>query len=383
MFAALGVALWSAQVGEAAQSYLGTPLNPAGGADATEAPIRIVRVTESEADVRLDGRLDEPVWHRLPAYDHMVVTWPDKGEPAAHRTHTFLFYTERGLYVGAWNEQPPETMVGGLSGRDVFDQLDGYQIVIDSSGNGLYGYWFRVKLGGSLMDGTLLPERRMESNWDGPWRGRTQAGDDGWTVEMFLPWAMLNMPEADGERRMALEMRIQWATLSLADRPAVGSVRRLQPHRRPAEPGPPRQLRRSAGRQFRNAARGRRPRQAALSVRAVGALLLARTTNAQHDWRCVHKLGCAMLLACQRSASRLGRHWRLSGKAIGRPRNCFSHRFRRSLSTSFAVAILRRSSTQSMPRSKAQWTDRLSANPFCTRSLPPLATGMMCAASTS
>ena len=165
-----------------------------------------MRVTESEADVRLDGRLDEPVWHRLPAYDHMVVTWPDKGEPAAHRTHTFLFYTERGLYVGAWNEQPPETMVGGLSGRDVFDQLDGYQIVIDSSGNGLYGYWFRVKLGGSLMDGTLLPERRMESNWDGPWRGRTQTTDDGWTVEMFLPWAMLNMPDADGERRMAIEI---------------------------------------------------------------------------------------------------------------------------------------------------------------------------------
>ena len=200
------VALWVAQAGEAARSHLGTPLNPTGGSDATEAPIRIVRVTESEADVRLDGRLDEPVWRRLPAYDHMAVTWPDKGEPAAHRTHTFLFYTERGLYVGAWNEQPPETMVGGLSGRDVFDQLDGYQIVIDSSGNGLYGYWFRVKLGGSLMDGTLLPERRMETNWDGPWRGRTQTTDDGWTVEMFLPWAMLNMPDADGERRMAIEI---------------------------------------------------------------------------------------------------------------------------------------------------------------------------------
>ena len=59
------------------------------------------------ADIKLDGRLDEAVWRRIPAYDHMMVTTPDNDEPAAYRTHTFLFYSERGLYVGAWNEQPP------------------------------------------------------------------------------------------------------------------------------------------------------------------------------------------------------------------------------------------------------------------------------------
>ena len=187
-------------------SYLGTPLNPAGGADATDEAIRIPRIAEAEAAIRVDGRLDEAVWRGVPAYDHMMVTTPDKGERAAYGTHTFLFYTERGLYVGAWNEQPPQTLVGRLSGRDIFETADAYQIVVDSSGNGLYGYWFRVKLGDSLMDGTLLPERRFTSNWDGPWRARTQRTKDGWTAEMFLPWSMLNMPAADGERRMTIEI---------------------------------------------------------------------------------------------------------------------------------------------------------------------------------
>ena len=191
---------------DVASSYLGTPLNPTGGPEATEAAIAVLRVDDEVAGIKLDGRLEEAVWRRIPAYDHMMVTTPDNDEPAAYRTHTFLFYSERGLYVGAWNEQPPDSLVSRLTGRDVFDTSDAYQIVIDSSGNGLYGYWFRVKLGDSLMDGTLLPERRFMSNWDGPWRAKTRKTEDGWTVEMFLPWVMLNMPATtNGERRMAVE----------------------------------------------------------------------------------------------------------------------------------------------------------------------------------
>ena len=205
-FAALLAGLSLADGASAAVSYSGGPLNPTGGTKATEQPIALARVEDDAAAITIDGHLDEAVWRRLPAYDHMTVTTPDLKQPASYRTHTFLFYTERGLYVGAWNEQPPDTLVSRLSGRDTFDSADAYQIVIDSSGNGLYGYWFRVKLGDSLMDGTLLPERRFESNWDGPWRAKTQKTADGWTAEMFLPWVMLNMPAADGERRMAIEI---------------------------------------------------------------------------------------------------------------------------------------------------------------------------------
>ena len=188
-----------------APSVVGGPLNPAGGADATDEAIVPPRHDHASVGITIDGRLDEDIWSRVPGYDHMLVTTPDVRRRAKYRTQTFLFYTERGLYVGAWNEQPTDTLMGPLSGRDSFEYADAYQIVVDSSGEGLYGYWFRVKLGDSLMDGTLLPERRFGSDWDGPWDGRTQRTDDGWTVEMFLPWSMMNMPAGDGERRIAIE----------------------------------------------------------------------------------------------------------------------------------------------------------------------------------
>ena len=167
--------------------------------------ISIPRFNQSDIDIRVDGRLDENVWASVPYHDQMTVSDPDRGEPGRFRTHTRLLHTERGLYVGVWNEQPPETLLGRLSSRDSFMTRDGYQIVIDSSGEGLYGYWFQVNLGGSLGDGIVLPERNFQRNWDGAWHGAAAETDDGWTLEMFLPWGIMNMPEStQGRRRMGI-----------------------------------------------------------------------------------------------------------------------------------------------------------------------------------
>ncbi|MYJ76297.1 MAG: hypothetical protein F4089_14915, partial [Gammaproteobacteria bacterium] len=205
--------LWSAvaatalagDLGAAERSMTGSVLHLGGGTDAVDEPLPIPRFSEAEAKVRLDGSLDDAIWTQVPAYDRMTLIRPDKGGTGRYRTQTLIFYTERGLYVGAWNEQPTDSLTPRLAGRDGWGTGDAYQVMIDSSGDGRYGYWFMVVLGGTLADGHLMPERRFSSNWDGPWRGETRETDDGWTVEMFLPWSMIDMPAvAEGERRMGL-----------------------------------------------------------------------------------------------------------------------------------------------------------------------------------
>ena len=201
--AMLLVLTWN--TGAAERSRSGSDLHTGGGDDSISPPLVIPRFSEAEVDIRLDGSLDDAVWARVPAYDRMTLVRPDRGGTGRYRTQTFIFYTERGLYVGAWNEQPSESLTPRLAGRDGWGTGDAYQVMIDSSGNGRYGYWFMVVLGGTLADGHLMPERRFSSNWDGPWAGETVITDDGWTVEMFLPWSMIDMPAvAEGERRMGL-----------------------------------------------------------------------------------------------------------------------------------------------------------------------------------
>lgn len=158
----------------------------------------------ADANIKLDGHVDEAIWDTLPSHDNMRVIDPDSMGLPDYATKTRLFFTNRGLYVAAEMAQPQETLVARLSSRDQFINRDAYGITIDTSGEGLYGYWFKVNLGGSLMDGRVLPERTFSEQWDGPWRGESQRTDNGWSVEMFLPWSMMALPQGTADRQIGI-----------------------------------------------------------------------------------------------------------------------------------------------------------------------------------
>ncbi|MGE0623729.1 MAG: DUF5916 domain-containing protein [Pseudomonadales bacterium] len=169
-----------------------------------EQPIVVPRFDEKTLSFKLDGVLDEAVWREIPGYDSMRVLIPDTLAVPRHRTLMRYFYTERGLYISMWAEQPPDTLMARLSTRDDFFSRDSVSVTLDTSGAGIYGYWFSVALGDTLSDGKVAPERQYSREWDGPWDGRSAVTEDGWSAEMFLPWSMMAMPGSAGERRIGL-----------------------------------------------------------------------------------------------------------------------------------------------------------------------------------
>ncbi|NJN52288.1 MAG: hypothetical protein HC809_11515 [Gammaproteobacteria bacterium] len=167
--------------------------------------IYLTRVVLGEQPIRIDGRLDEAAWQGLPGHDTFFVLEPDTLADTPYPTVVKMFYTDRGLYVGAQMTQPKETLISRLSGRDYFGSpRDEFSFTIDTSGEGRYGYWFGVALGGSISDGTVLPERQYFNEWDGPWRGASAETETGWSAEMFIPWGTVAMPRAGDVRRMGI-----------------------------------------------------------------------------------------------------------------------------------------------------------------------------------
>ena len=159
---------------------------------------------ETAVEVSLDGRLDEAFWQGIPYYDEFMVAVPDLGSRGDYETHVRFFTTEKGLYVGAIMYQPPETLVSRYSVRDDFLDRDSFGVSLDTSGEGLVGYWFMIALSGNVQDGKILPERNYSRDWDGPWIGKSALREDGWSVEAFFPWSMMNMPEVDGRRSIGV-----------------------------------------------------------------------------------------------------------------------------------------------------------------------------------
>ena len=165
----------------------------------------VVLERRSDAKVHVDGRLDEAAWQGLELHEDFRLIDPDTLAPGSLRTRMRVFYTDRGLYVGAEMAQDAATLVEHLSGRDQgWLNRDYFSLTLDTSGEGRYGFWFQLNLGNSVSDGTVLPERQFSDSWDGAWRGATARTEEGWSAEYFIPWSLVNMPKANGERTIGI-----------------------------------------------------------------------------------------------------------------------------------------------------------------------------------
>ena len=165
-------------------------------------PIKLPNI--GGADIQVDGHLDEAVWSQIAAIDNFTIIEPDLLVPGRYPTRMRVAYSEKGLYVGVEMEQPAGTTLKRLSGRDVRDNRDSFSVTLDTSGEGRYGYWFGVNLGDALMDGTVAPERSFSNEWDGPWYGRSQTTNYGWSAEFFIPWSIVAMPVSSGVRQIGM-----------------------------------------------------------------------------------------------------------------------------------------------------------------------------------
>ena len=70
-------------------------------------PIRLLRRDNDEVNIKIDGRLDEPVWQQLQPVGVFVVVKPDTLATTPYATNFRIFYTEKGLYASFDVDQPP------------------------------------------------------------------------------------------------------------------------------------------------------------------------------------------------------------------------------------------------------------------------------------
>lgn len=171
--------------------------------------VSVPNFAHGDVIIEMDGVVDEDIWDEVPYFDNMLISVPGIGERGDYRTETRMFATEKGLYVSGVMYQPPETLARRLTNRDEFIDRDTFGVTLDTSGQGLFAYWFIVALGGSQQDGKVLPERRYSVDWDGPWHSATAEFDGGWTAEMYFPWSMMNIPQSPGARQIGFAISRQ------------------------------------------------------------------------------------------------------------------------------------------------------------------------------
>jgi hypothetical protein len=99
---------------------------------------------------RIDGRLDDEVWHNAQALEDLVQEEPDNLEPPTEPTVVQIAYDDRYLYFAAHCYANDASKIrAGLGRRDNFPQSsDVIAFSLDPRHDHLTGYIFRVNASG-------------------------------------------------------------------------------------------------------------------------------------------------------------------------------------------------------------------------------------------
>ena len=182
---------------------LAATLAPAASALAqdsgTTRPKRATAVRVGEGTVRVDGRLDEPLWEQAPALDDFVQKEPVEGAPPTERMEIRFVYDSSALYVGARMSKAPGSAIQAPMGRrDRVEQAENIQVALDTFHDRRTAYVFGVTASGVRID-RYHPEDNeatFDEGFDPVWQARTNITEQGWTAELWIPFSQLRFTSA-------------------------------------------------------------------------------------------------------------------------------------------------------------------------------------------
>ncbi|NQZ96653.1 MAG: carbohydrate binding family 9 domain-containing protein [Myxococcales bacterium] len=147
----------------------------------------------------IDGHLDDAVWEEAAVVGDLTQVVPVTGTAPTQHTEIFVLTTKEALFFGArMHDTNPEEIVANVMVREGFVFFDDrFQIVIDTFHDHQNGYSFEVNPNGSRRDVTL-EGKAFQFSWDTIWFAQVSVDDEGWTVEIKIPYQSINFdPESD------------------------------------------------------------------------------------------------------------------------------------------------------------------------------------------
>jgi len=162
----------------------------------------VVRAIPLAAPLRLDGQLDEAVYRENMPADGFVQQEPRQDEPATEKTEAWVMFDGENLYIAARNwDSHPERMVENELRHDSANVIQNEQItiILDTFHDKRNGFLFLVNSIGGMLEESFVDERSPSRDWNTPWRARTAHFDQGWTVEMSIPFKSLRYKPGRGQ----------------------------------------------------------------------------------------------------------------------------------------------------------------------------------------
>lgn len=168
-------------------------------------PERSLQASKVLQAPKLDGVLDEAIWQNAPVAENFIVNSPNYGEASAFRTKVYVVYDNSNIYIGAYLYDDPSKVRTQLTARDRESQqdVDYFSVFFDTYNDDQNGFQFVVTSRNVQSDGRLSPNRSSQFgppsdySWDAVWESKVTMHEDGWVVEMKIPYFSLRFAKKE------------------------------------------------------------------------------------------------------------------------------------------------------------------------------------------
>ncbi|WP_225036286.1 DUF5916 domain-containing protein [Winogradskyella sp. SM1960] len=148
---------------------------------------------------KIDGILDDTIWQNAETATGFVSQRPEIGQQAPHdeRTEVKMTFDDNAIYVAAYLYDDPTKIMKQLTSRDNFGQTDYFILVLNPNNDAQNDTAFYVFSSGQQADALQNPTLGEDFGWNAVWDSAVKIMDDGWIVEMKIPYRTLRFSDQD------------------------------------------------------------------------------------------------------------------------------------------------------------------------------------------
>jgi hypothetical protein len=159
---------------------------------------KILNTKSITSRISIDGKISEEAWDLAETASDFIMYQPDNGKPISEnkKTKVKIIYDNDAIYIAAiMHDEDPSKIKKEITNRDKFGVTDYFSVFINGFNDGQQDFRFYVTATGVQID-CISTEGYNDFSWDAIWDSKTTLTNQGWVVEMKIPYAAIRFPNS-------------------------------------------------------------------------------------------------------------------------------------------------------------------------------------------
>ena len=162
-----------------------------------------IKITRFNNPPKIDGIINDSQWNGLEPATEFERWMPNNGqnEREGYESFIYLGYDDTGIYIaGKFNDPNPSLIPLEFSQRDNIWEVnaDSFWLSINTNDDNLNDQGFQITSAGTLGDSYTSGEfSEKDWNFDTVFEAKVSVDENGWNMEMKIPYSALRFPSSD------------------------------------------------------------------------------------------------------------------------------------------------------------------------------------------